>query len=116
MGSSGTGSFGDLHTPSTSELCLIAIKEALLEEVSLSTFYKNNNSVPEKGHYVEVSDSTVNGRIVVISTSTMDIIGLLPSRYSYLLGCMKKGHKYIGKVVFSGVSPIPKVMVNLDAN
>ncbi|GIO61583.1 hypothetical protein [Paenibacillus cineris] len=116
MGSSGTGSFGDLRTPSTSELCLIAIKEALLEEVALSEYYKNQYKVPEKGHDVEVSDSTVNGRIVVISSSSMDIIGFMPSRYSYLLGCMKKGHRYAGKVVFSGASPIPKVMVNLDAN
>ncbi|WP_221469041.1 hypothetical protein [Cohnella nanjingensis] len=92
------------------------MKEVLLEEVSLSQYFGNHTDVPPKNHPVEVSSSTINGRIVVISSNNLEIIGYMPSRFSYLLGCMKKGHNYVGNVIFSTNVPIPKVMVNLDAN
>jgi hypothetical protein len=115
MGSSGTGSFGDLKAPSNKELCLREIREVLLEEVSLSQYYNNQRKVPDKDYPVEVGSSTINGRLVVISSENFEIVGYIPSRFSYLLGCMKKGHKYTGNVIFSTESPIPRIMVNLDA-
>ncbi|OMD77810.1 MULTISPECIES: hypothetical protein [Paenibacillus] len=115
MGSSGTGSFGDLKGSSESQMCLRSIKDDWLEEVARCDFFKTQGGVPSIMHPVHIHNSIVNGRIVVVSTSTDEIIGLLPSSYSYLLGCMKKGHQYIGTVVHSVNTPIPKVMVNIDA-
>jgi hypothetical protein len=115
MGSSGTGSFGDLKGSGESQLCLKNIKDEWLEEVARCDFYINQRAVPSIMHPVHIHSTVVNGRIVVVSTSTNEIIGLLPSRYSYLLGCMKKGHQYVGTVTYSVNTPIPKVMVNMDA-
>lgn len=115
MGSSGTGSFGDLKGSSDSQLCLKSIKDEWLEEIARCDFYISQGGIPSIMHPVHIHPTVVNGRIVVVSTSTNKVIGLLPSRYSYILGCMKKGHQYVGTVTYSVDIPIPKVMVYIDA-
>ncbi|MBQ4900314.1 hypothetical protein KB559_15870 [Paenibacillus sp. Marseille-P2973] len=115
MGSSGYGSFGDLKKSPNNDLCKKAIEGVELEEVARSEYYSELNEVPPFMHLIEVKRELVNGRVVVISSENQIIIGNLPSKYSYLLACMKQGISYMGTVTYSVVNPIPRVMVDLNA-
>ncbi|NMF01139.1 hypothetical protein [Aneurinibacillus aneurinilyticus] len=115
MGSVGTGSFGDYKPQRDENLCFKKIEDVILEEVARCEYYTNHAEVPPMMQAVAVKTSLYNGRIAVESRDTKDVIGLLPSRFGYLLGCMKQGHSYKGHIVFSVKNPLPKVMVTLNA-
>lgn len=115
MGSSGYGSFGDLKQSPNSDLCKKAMESVELEEVARSEYYSELNDVPAMMSLVEVKSELINGRIVVVSSENQKIIGSLPSKYSYLPGCMKQGISYYGNVTYSVLNPVPRVMVDLNA-
>jgi hypothetical protein len=55
----------------------------------------------------------VNGRLVVVETSSGAAIGLVPIRYNYLLVCIGKNYKYAGTVLAGTTRPLPAVKVEL---
>ncbi len=117
MGSSGVGNFGNYpgSTDPTKDICRMERKNVGLEEVGRSEYFNAYEDVPEIMGPVSLSDQLKNGRLVVISETTGEEIGFLPSMYSSLLACMRKGFSYRGNVVYSALRPIPKVDVDLYA-
>lgn len=115
MGSTGSGSFGDYRPTINDDLCMNEIKSEGLEEVSRSAYFQTHKFVPSIMEDIQVLDKLHNRRIAVESLQTGLIIGYLPTKYNYLLSCMKKGIRYVGNVEFSMDKPIPKVSVNLHA-
>ena len=125
MGSSGNGMFGTYHGGGIGSITSggnnsrngypLVIENILLEDVAISDFYLNHNDVPPVGELVELAMRLVNKRLVVILTSTQEVIGNLPVSYNYLNLCIKKGKRYLGEIKSSGLSPIPFIVVNLHA-
>lgn len=114
MGSMGTGSFGD-YNQKDKKKCARSIVNVMLEDVALSEFYTNSKKVPDEQCKVSVRQALLNGRIVCESLETLESIGALPTKYNYLLACMKDGYAYEGTVTYSSILPIPTVKVTLDA-
>jgi len=117
MGSSGVGRFGDYQggTDPTKDLCRMERKNVGLEEVGRLDYFNVHGTVPAIMEPVVLNNQLKNGRLVVLSETTGEEIGFLPSRYSNLLACMRKGFNYRGHVVYSVSKPIPKVDVDLNA-
>jgi hypothetical protein len=117
MGSSGVGHFGNYpgNIDPTKDMCRIDRKNVGLEEVGRSEFFNVHIDVPAIMEPVILSGQLKNGRLVVLSETTGEEIGFLPSTYSSLLACMRKGFSYRGQVVYSTLRPIPKVDVDLNA-
>lgn len=137
MGSSGYGAFGNYRlgsnggengefnsTNGTGRLlgnggneraCPPQIEFIKLEDVATSEYYIMHQSVPSPGDVVELADSIYNGRLVVILSSTREILGNLPTKFNYLIECIKNGVHYTGDVHSSGVIPVPYILVNLYA-
>lgn len=134
MGSSGSGKFGTYRIgngggsggsgivtenggngrPNEIE-CPSIIENIRLEDVATSEYYVNHNSLPTSGDSVYLNNTIYKGRLVVKTTSTDEIIGNLPTQYNFLISCIKNGIHYNGFVVASGVTPIPFVVVTLNA-
>lgn len=117
MGSSGVGNFGNYPGDSnpTKDMCRLERKNIGLEEVGRSHYFNENGNVPKIMELVVLSNQLKNGRLVILSETTGEEIGFLPSSYSSLLACMRKGFSYRGHVVYSVLKPYPKVEVDLNA-
>lgn len=138
MGSTGSGSFGTYRVENgkatdglgtrtgggvgesadggTDEIeCLPIIENIRIEDVATSEYYVQNQSLPPPGDYVNLHTAIYKGRLVVKATSTGQIIGNLPTLYNHLINCIKRGISYEGIVVASGESPVPFVVVTLNA-
>jgi hypothetical protein len=125
MGSSGNGMFGTYRGGGAGSIvnggnvggdgCPLEIENIRLEDVATSEYYLNHNDVPSVGDSVALAMRLVNKRLVVVLTSTQEIIGNIPVSYNYLNLCIKKGKKYSGIIKSSGLSPIPFIVVNLYA-
>ncbi len=134
MGSSGSGKFGTYHIGNdkgssssgtgvggvggggTDEIgCPTIIQNIRLEDVATSDYYVHHNLLPTSGDPVYLSNTIYKGRLVVKVTSTNEILGNLPTQYNYLINCIKKGMQYTGVVVASGSTPVPFVVVTLNA-
>src|SRR5690625_1930075 len=115
MGSTGMGRFKDFKPSGNEDRCLEDLENVSLEDVGRMPYYEKFKEMPPMMIEVLVLNDLYNGRIAIQSIDDELIIGLLPSKYNYLLSCLKKGFKYEGHVIFSINNPIPRVMVNLDA-
>lgn len=129
MGSSGSGKFGTYRVGNgqttggtgsvsggTGEIeCPSVIENIRLEDVATSTYYINHQSIPSRGDPVELNNTVYKGRLVVMATSTGEVLGNLPTQYNHLINCIKKGMQYAGTVVASGMIPVPFVVVTLHA-
>lgn len=131
MGSAGSGHMGDYKSGNIKATtgvgagvggasggessCPLAIENIKLEDVATSEFYRSHGTVPTSSASVRLRDEVNNGRLVVELKETGEIIGNLPTRYSYLLTCIKLGTNYEGSIVSSGLSPIAYVVVSLNA-
>ncbi|WP_153464254.1 hypothetical protein [Sediminibacillus terrae] len=118
MGSSGVGNFGNYpgNTDPTRDMCRMERKNVGIEEVGRSEYLNVHGDVPALMEPVLLSDQLKNGRLVILAETTGEEIGFLPSKYSSLLACMRKGFSYRGHVVYSALRPIPKVEVDLNAH
>lgn len=94
-------------------VCEMPLPNVRLEEVGRSEYFSAKKTVPPVGMPVQVRQKLVGGRITVETTRGNQSIGFLPTERNYLLGCMKDGYKYKGKVVASADSPTPRVVVDL---
>ena len=115
MGSAGTGSFGDYKPGQNEDRCLENLFNITLEEVALCEYFEINKDIPPFMTQVKVKNQLHNGRVALETIERNEIIGLLPTIYSYIISCIRRGYRYEGKVTFSSTSPIAKVMVDLDA-
>lgn len=125
MGSTGNGMFGMYSGGGAGSIvnngknegdgCPIEIENIRLEDVALSEYFLNHNGVPSVVEPVELSMQLIKKRLAVVLTSTQEVIGNLPVSYSYLNLCIKKGKRYSGTIISSGLSPIPFIVVNLYA-
>lgn len=129
MGSTVSGRFGDYKNNDHSRNagsgdgdvaergngCPQAIENIKLEDVATSEFYKKHNNVPNQGMDVQIRDGHVSGRLVVELIGSQEVIGNLPTQYNNLLACIKQGMTYGGRIISSGTSPIPFVVVTLNA-
>lgn len=117
MGSSGVDRFGDYRgkVEPTKDMCRKEMKNVELEEIGRSEYFNNHSDVPPLMEPVLLDVKLENGRLVVLLEATSEKIGYLPSRYSNLLACMRKGFSYRGIIVYSNLKPFPKVDVDLNA-
>ncbi len=125
MGSTGSGRFGTYPGGGTSRVngigdtneieCPSEIENIKLEDVATSDYYSARHSLPAAQSRVQLRDKIHQGRLVVESCDTSEIVGNVPVQYNYLLNCIKDGMLYAGRVVSSGTSPIPFIVVTLNA-
>lgn len=121
MGSTGTGRFSDYSGSmsgsggssnsggsSGEDICEKAISSAI-EEIERCEFFKQFKTVPQVGTAVKV---TVDSRIQIISNENL-IIGFLPTKYNYLLGCINDGKSYQGIVISTSENPMPSIFVDI---
>jgi hypothetical protein len=106
-GSKGGGSGQDVNE------CEVPLPNVRLEEVGRSEYFSAKKTVPPVGTPVQVRRNLVGGRIAVEAARGNQSIGFLPTQYNYLLGCLKDGYKYKGKITASADSPTPRVVVDL---
>lgn len=116
-GGSGTGNgdsgvIGGLGGEAGEIECPKNIEYIRLEDVATSDYYANRKSLPHKGDSVKLSNTINYGRLVV-TASTGEVLGNLPTQYNYLINCIKKDMQYSGTILASGLTPIPFVVVTL---
>ena len=110
-GSRGSSSKGGGQGGSSGEdRCKKSISEQL-EEVGRCDYFKNHKAVPKAGTRVTAAQA----KRIAVSTTAGELIGYLPTKYNYLAACLAAGIKYNGKVVTSKDTPVPAVLVDLDA-
>lgn len=100
------GGIGEIECPSV-------IENIRLEDVAVSDYYVNHQSLPSSRNLVELNNTVYKGRLVVKATSTGEVLGNLPTQYNHLINCIKKGMHYSGTIVASGTTPVPFVVVTL---
>lgn len=124
MGSSGSGKFGTYRigggatdgVGGTGEVeCPKLIENIRLEDVAISEYYTKHKTLPLRQAGVQIRDKLYQGRLVVETIDTNEIIGNVPTQYNYLVNCIKSGMNYVGNIISSGGSPIPYVVVTLSA-
>ena len=119
MGSSGTGHFTDYTKKPAGQggggggsdgddICLHGF-DSDVEEVGTSEYYHTYSKVPSKGTAVRVEG---RGRPAIV-TDDGAVVGYLPTKFNYLISCMKSGHQYAGAVTQSSNKPIPNVFVSI---
>jgi hypothetical protein len=120
MGSAGSGKFGTYRigkgegSSSTDEIeCPNIIENIPLEDVAVSEYYQKYNALPSQGTSVKLRAAVYRGRLVIETTDSNTILGNLPTQYNALVNCIKKGMKYSGIIVASGIMPVPFVVVTL---
>jgi hypothetical protein len=112
-GAGGSGGSGGGKMPN--DRCSIDLNGVSLQEVAICAYYKEHESPPPKKSRVRVRKKLLGGRIAVELHSTSEAVGLLPTKYNYIVACMKQGWEYTGNVVESTAAKLPKVIVNLEA-
>lgn len=116
MGSTGTGKFGNYYdTPKSTQSGINSLSNQviLLEDVALSEYYLKNKSVPKPKQKVQISDTILNGRLVVELTSNNQIIGNLPTDFNFLRLEIQNGNRFTGEIAFSGIDPMPNIAIKL---
>jgi hypothetical protein len=116
MGSRGNGSFGDYQQEEDTNKCGKNVGIVILEDVSLYDYFINNNNLPPIYDSIEISFHDISKRIVAVSSSTNEVIGALPTKFNFLLICLKHGFVYSGEVIASATHPILRVEVQINAN
>jgi hypothetical protein len=115
MGSRGSGKFGDYIIPTgSSDLCSTPIRNVKLEDTAHSDYYINHHAIPVVGTQVHIRPTLLSGRIAIETVNSGETVGNLPTKYNYLLPCIKLGKTYSGMIVSGSLTPIPFVTVNLD--
>lgn len=131
MGSTGSGSFGNYRiggegagngtgssgTGSVSKEieCPDIIENIRLEDVATSEYYTKHQKLPGISSKVNLRSKVHQGRLVMETADTHEVIGNLPTQYNFLLTCLSTGKRYSGQIISSGVTPIPYAVVTLRA-
>jgi hypothetical protein len=112
MGSTGQNNFGDYAQGGTTK-CDDSI-DAALEDVSRHEYFTVTGKLAKKGTPVRLRATINLGRLVVEESATGKVIGNLPTRFHYVLLCLKNGYSYEGEVTLSRSGKVPVVEVHLD--
>jgi hypothetical protein len=119
MGSRSTGRYTDYPrgdaagvVPGEQEKCDQSIPDVELEEVAACDYYAARHEVPQRGTRVRLRVGLVGGRLAV-ETEQGQVVGLLPTRYSYLRRCLEQQYAYSGEVLSAVTTPVPRVTVGL---
>lgn len=133
MGSSGSGRFGNYRISGELDKneknkinegidsiggeveCPEIIENIRLEDVATSEYFVKYGNLPTVQSIIKIRDSIYQGRLVAEVVDTNEIIGNLPTQYNYLFNCLKSGVHYNGRVISSGKSPIPFIVVTINA-
>lgn len=128
MGSSGFGTFGNYDITNKGSISPNGqnggigggnfpdpLEYIRLEDVAISEYYMNYQSLPAQGESVELATRIIHGRLAVLDGGTGEVLGNLPTRYNYLLRNIQLGTLFTGIVVSSGEIPVPFVVVTLNA-
>jgi hypothetical protein len=99
---------------SDDDQCLRPIPEVALEEVERCAYFTRTGGVPPAGTDVMTVDQLVGGRIAVAIATDAEVVGFLPTRLNYVLGCLQQGYGYPGEVTASTASPLAVVRVALE--
>lgn len=123
MGSSGSGRFSDYSGTTSSsgggagsggssgtDQCRQAISVEF-EEVAQCDFFASSGNVPPTGTELTLRHDS---RIVAVDGSGLRV-GVLPTRYNYLAGCLRDGINYSGIVVSSSLVPVPRISADFAA-
>ena len=81
---------------------------AQLEDFERSDYYFQQNSVPDVGTQVLL----VFDKRLIVEVDGLSI-GFLPTRYNYLVPCIKNGFSYQGRIVSATSSPMFRIQVDL---
>jgi hypothetical protein len=112
-GTGGGGGGGGGKQPD--DRCGEALEGISLQDVATCTYYREHETPPPKKSRVRIRKKLLGGRIAVELHGTNEAIGLLPTKFNYVVPCIKAGWEYTGNVVDSTKAKIPKVIVNLTA-
>ena len=112
MGSTGRNTFSDYSQTGVTR-CDDPI-DTPLEDVGRHEYFAAASKLPKKGAAVRLRDGVHNGRLVVEDVATNMAIGNLPTRFHYLLLCLKNGYSYEGEVTLSRSGKVPVVEIHLD--
>jgi hypothetical protein len=128
MGTSGTGRFPDYpgtkgngekgngprgpKPPTDDNACERAVSGIVLEEVANCDYFKEHEDVPAPNTVVFLKRDRKGPRLAV-QTASKELVGLLPTKYNYLVACMSEGYTYQGSVLSSSLTPFPRVAINL---
>jgi hypothetical protein len=119
MGSSGSGNFSDYSQnksvganqggKSGKDECNKAYS-IILEEVDRCEYYINHSSLPPNGLSIKID---FHLRLEAKDASSNEIIGYLPTKYNFLVNCIKNGFIFKGEIVSSITKPILIVRVDI---
>lgn len=117
MGSTGSGSLSDYPGYEKARRGIVGDSDIIdqceravstyLEDVAISSYFKQNGNVPSINTVVFIKHDF---RIVAVDENGV-IIGNLPTKYNYLLGCLNDGFIYEGQVIISHDVPLPYVEI-----
>lgn len=115
MGSRTSGRLRDYRQggePQEGDRCENELTDVKLEEVATSQYYTEHDDVPPAGTPVSLQSELVGGRLAVRNNAG-EVIGLLPTRFNYLVACMARDYSYAGQVASSSKGALPRIAVNL---
>jgi hypothetical protein len=111
-----TGTINDATGKGTGEIkCPKEITNIQLEDVATSEYYMQHRSLPAVGETVRLRNKIHNGRLVIEKIDTQEVLGNLSTQYNYLIKKKKKNVHYSGVVIAVGITPIPFIVVTLNA-
>ena len=110
-GGGGQGGGGKL----SNDRCGAKLDGISLQEVANCTYYREHESPPPKKSRVRIRKKLFGGRVAIEIQDTKEVIGLLPTKFNYIVPCMKDGWEYTGSIVDTSKAKIPKVIINLKA-
>jgi hypothetical protein len=115
-GGSGRGGGGGGGGKRTDDRCGAKLDDISLQDVANCIYFREHQSLPPKKSRVRIRNKLLGGRVAVEIQDTKEPIGLLPTKYNYVVACMKDGWEYAGSIVESSAARIPKIIVSLIAN
>ena len=74
-----------------------------------------DHELPTVGLKVRLRRGLLGGRLVIETATRPEVIGLVPTRYNYLLACQGAGFSYPGAVTAADAASVPHVEVQLAA-
>jgi hypothetical protein len=97
--------------------CLQPVGDVTLEEVERCAYFRTHGGVPPEGSDVGVVREDASGRPAAALASNDEVIGLLPTRWNYLAGCLAQGYAYEGVItVAEGGNPAVVVVTLAPTN
>lgn len=120
MGTTGSGKFGEYPGSgsggkSEKNDCRVSVPEVALDDVARCQYYEAHGNLPEIGTAVSARQELFKGRIAIQTSVENEIVGFLPPRFNFLLGCMQQGYQYDGEIISANTAPVPSVVISIQS-